>query len=366
MSVNILGFGTATPRFAIAQEEAAAIAATLVPTSPDYRKLLPLFYRQTGIKQRGTVVLHSQPDGQHSPQDFYQVAASAEDHGPSTAQRMQLYESHAKELALAAAQRALDDAGLSAGAITHLVTVSCSGFQSPGFDVALLQQLPLSPDTPRTHLGFMGCHGALNGLRVAKAFAEAEPTAAVLVCAVELCSLHHLYSARRDHLVANALFADGAAATICGGADLKPAAPLRLVRSGSTVVPETLHVMAWQIRDHGFEMTLSPEVPDLIEHHLRPWLEPWLERCGYPLAKIGSWAIHPGGPRILTASAAALGLSDEGLSVCQRMLTERGNMSSPTILFILQEFRRLNLPLPWVALAFGPGLTVEAAIVDGA
>lgn len=363
---NILGFGTATPRYAIPQEEAAAIAATLCSPVTEHRQLLPLIYRQTGIKQRGTVVLHSQPDGQHSPQSFYQVATIAADRGPSTAERMQLYEAHAGALAVAASRQALADAGLSAASITHLVTVSCSGFQAPGFDVALLQQLELSAETPRTHVGFMGCHGAFNGLRVANAFAATHPEAAVLVCAVELCSLHHLYSWRRDHLVANALFADGAGAVICGGKAYQRRAAARLIRSGTTIVPNTLELMAWQIRDHGFEMTLSPQVPEIIESRLAAWLEPWLEECGYATKTIGSWAIHPGGPRILSASAASLDLPDDVLEVSQHVLAEHGNMSSPTILFILQELRRRGAPFPWVALAFGPGLTIEAAILDAA
>lgn len=362
---NILGLGTATPRFTIGQSEAAAIAATLCPASEEQRKFLPLVYRQTGIRQRATVVLQSQPDGRHSPQSFYQVA-TAEDRGPSTAQRMELYEEHASQLAVAAARRALTDAGLTSASITHTVTVSCSGFQAPGFDVALLQELKLHADTPRTHIGFMGCHGAFNGLRVANAFAASHPQAAVLVCAVELCSLHHLYSWRRDHLVANALFADGAAAVICGGQGHQRCSTARLIRSGSTVVPNTRALMAWQIRDHGFEMTLSPQVVEVIENQLAGWLEPWLEDCGYSTKTIGSWAIHPGGPRILSACAAALELSGGVLEVSQQVLAEHGNMSSPTILFILQELRRQAAPFPWVALAFGPGLTVEAAIFDAA
>lgn len=363
---NILGLGTATPRYAISQSEAATIAATLCPGNDEQRQFLPLIYRQTGIQQRGTVVLHSQPDGQHSPQSFYPVVTEADERGPSTAQRMELYERHASALGSAAARRCLTDSGLSAKDITHVVTVSCSGFSAPGFDVSLLNDLQLDPDTPRTHVGFMGCHGTFNGLRVANAFAASHSEAAVLVCAVELCSLHHLYSWRRDHLVANALFADGAGALICGGRAYQRRAAARLIRSGSTIVPDSLELMAWQIRNHGFEMTLSPEVPEVIEARLAAWLEPWLDESGYATKTIGSWAIHPGGPRILSACAASLDLPDDVLETSQQVLTKHGNMSSPTILFILDELRRQNQPFPWVALAFGPGLTIEAAILDAA
>lgn len=364
MSCNLLGLGTAVPRYSIGQADAAAIAATLCEASEDLRQLLPALYRQTGIKQRGSVVLHSQSDGQNPPQDFFRVAQSPADRGPSTAARMQLYEAHAADLATAASARALADAGLTARDVTHVITISCSGFSAPGFDLEMMAQLHIPADTPRTHIGFMGCHGALNGLRAADAFAGQSAEAAVLLCATELCSLHHLYSWRRDHLVANALFADGAAAAVCGGKAHTRRASIRLISSGCTIIPDTKELMQWHIRDHGFEMTLSAEVPRIIQERLRTWLDGWLEQSGYTLKGIGSWAIHPGGPRILSACASALDLPDDVLEPSQGVLEEHGNMSSPTILFILKELRRADAPFPWVALAFGPGLTIEAAIFD--
>jgi predicted naringenin-chalcone synthase len=286
---------------------------------------------------------------------------------PTTLDRMQKYEAEAAGLAVTAAGSALRQAGVAPDRVTHLVTVSCSGFSAPGADIALMKQLPLPPGVARTHVGFMGCHGALNGLRVARGFVGADPAACVLLCAVELCSLHHQYGWDAEKIVANALFADGAAALVAvsdagAGADAGRGA-FRLVASGSTLIDDSEDAMSWRIGNHGFEMTLSPRVPDLICHHLRPWLEGWLATHGLSIATVGSWAVHPGGPRILSAVGEAVGLDRAALDVSQQTLAHYGNMSSPTVLFILDHLRSADAPRPCVALAFGPGLAVEAAIL---
>jgi predicted naringenin-chalcone synthase len=281
---------------------------------------------------------------------------------PGTRARMQAYESAAGTLACGAAQAALLDAAIAPDRVTHLVTVSCSGFYAPGFDIALFKQLPLRSDVSRTHVGFMGCHAALNGLRVARAFLDADSSACVLMCALELCSLHHQYSADADQIVANSLFGDGAAALVCTGRDTRRSAPYRLIASGSTLIDKTLDAMSWRIGDHGFEMTLSQHVPELIAQHLRPWLDDWLAQHSLDIARVGSWAVHPGGPRILSAVGEATGLSRETLAPSYQVLASHGNMSSPTVLFILDQLRRDGAARPCVALAFGPGLAVEAAI----
>ena len=148
--------------------------------------------------------------------------------------------------------------GSSPGRVTHLVTISCSGFYAPGFDIALAKQLPLVSKVARTHLGFMGCQGALNGLRVARAFLDADPTACVLVCALELCSLHHQYGWDAERIVANALFADGAAAVVALGKPAARPADYRIIATGSTLIDDSEDAMSWRIANHGFEMTLSP------------------------------------------------------------------------------------------------------------
>src|SRR5262249_8546649 len=216
------------------------------------------------------------------------------------------YAQHAGPLALAASRRALEQSALAPDQITHLITVSCTGFVAPGVDRVLITGLGLLGTVERTQVGVMGCHGAFNGLRAARAFTGSDPEARVLVGAVELCSLHYHYGWDPEKMVANALFADGAAAAIGAGAG--PADAWRLTATGSCLFPDSADAMTWAIGDHGFEMTLSPRVPDLIGAHLRPWLESWLGSHGVRLAEVASWAIHPGGPRILLAIEKALGL----------------------------------------------------------
>ena len=120
--------------------------------------------------------------------------------------------------------------------------------------------------------------------------------------------------------------------------------------------------MTWRIGDHGFEMTLDPSVPELIQRHLRPWRTEWLASHGLSFEAIGSWAIHPGGPRIRLPLRKALGLSNDATTVSREVLSNYGNMSSPTVLFILQRLRERGARLPCVALGFGPGLFAEAAL----
>jgi predicted naringenin-chalcone synthase len=136
-----------------------------------------------------------------------------------------------------------------------------------------------------------------------------------------------------------------------------------LIASGSLLVPASTDAMSWEIEDHGFAMGLSPQVPDLIGDHLRPWLEGWLAAHHLTLASIGSWAVHPGGPRILSAVTEALGLDPALIEPSRSVLRDYGNMSSPTLLFILERLRSSGAPGPCLAMAFGPGLCVEVALL---
>ncbi len=360
--MTLTGAGTAVPTHTIRQEDAARIAVELGTTRKHQRTLRALYLR-SGVKQRHTVVMESRGEGQPPEQTFYPASSGPTDRGPSTAQRMQKYEQEAAGLAESASRGAICSAGISASDITHIVTVCCSGFAAPGVDVALVDRLNLSRDVERVHVGFMGCHGALNGLRVARGLVAATPGACVLLCAVELCSLHHQYTDDPEQLVANALFADGAAAVVvqegvAGGAGWQ------FVSQASTVLPDTSEMMSWRIGDHGFEMSLSPQVPDVIRRELKPWITRWLSRTALEVDQIRSWAIHPGGPRILSAAAEALGLTPDQLTDSRQILETHGNMSSPTVLFILQRVMASPHSSPCVLLAFGPGLTIEAALVQ--
>lgn len=368
MSLHVLGVGTAVPPHHITQADAARIAADFCGQQKERQRLLSILYRRSGVRTRHSVVLESSDPAATVRQTFYPPARHEADGGPTTSERMLRYEVHAGPLAVSAARRALEASGRQTSDVTHLITVSCTGFAAPGIDVALIGELGLAPGVSRTHIGFMGCHGALNGLRVANALSAADPAASILLCAVELCSLHQQYGWNPDRIVANALFADGAAALVAGAdpggsRDHHRWFPLKLLASGSTIVGDSEEVMRWRIGDHGFQMTLSARVPDLILQHLRPWLRQWLAARDLTLEQIGSWAIHPGGPRILTACAETLGLCADQIATSKSVLADFGNMSSPTVLFILRRLRETQARLPCLMLGFGPGLAIEAALL---
>jgi len=363
MSFIIDSIGTAVPQHSIVQEEAAAFAMACCEIEVKQRRLVPALFRRSGVRKRHSVVLKASTNGKPAQQDFYQPMDNEHDRGPTTARRMQAYGDSAAELAIEATTDALSKTKTQPSEITHLVTVSCSGFTAPGFDIALINELQLPSCVSRTHIGFMGCHGALNGLRVAKAYAEADPAARVLLCAVELCTLHHQYGWNPDRVVSNSLFADGAAAVVGYASQKHSNGTWQLTANGSTVLPETGDLMSWNVGNHGFEMTLSARVPDTIRESLRPWLKQWLAEQHTSIDEIGSWAIHPGGPRILDACSDAAGLGSEALEPSRSVLANYGNMSSPTVLFILNQLRAENAPRPCVMLAFGPGLAMEIAMV---
>jgi predicted naringenin-chalcone synthase len=365
MPLTIRGLGTAVPCQQVSQADAIALAERVSAASGSRAALLRRIQRRTQVRQRGSVL---------APHNAAQLPASERlpfygSQSPTTAARMAAFVRHAAPLALAAVRAALAEAAIEAHRITHLITVSCTGFQAPGVDLELISELGLDAGVQRTHVGFMGCHGALNGLRVAQAFVEADAEAVVLLCSVELCSLHLYYGWDPEKVVANALFADGAAALVATARPAKtspalsPGPGFTLLASGSTVIPHTAELMHWRIGDHGFEMGLSPRVPEAVAGQLRPWLERWLHPRGLQLADIASWAMHPGGPRILQACAAALQLEPQQLAVSQAVLQEHGNMSSATVLFILDRLRRASAPGPCLALAFGPGLCAEVALL---
>jgi predicted naringenin-chalcone synthase len=366
MSFAILGLGTAVPATVIDQHDALHVARSLCCRTAEQATWLPTMYGHTGIESRQSVlgqdVVRDVLDGTcHSGSPFLPTGAP-DDCGPTTAERMQHYVANAGPLALRAARQALEQSGVAAAALTHLVTVSCTGFHAPGVDITLIQKLGLPPGIQRTHVGFMGCHGALNGLRVARAYAGAEPGAGVLLCAVELCSLHYHYGWDPQKIVANALFADGAAAVVGAGAEAAPADAWRVSASGSCVFPGSADAMTWTVGDNGFEMTLSKRIPNLIAANLKPWLQTWLRDHGLAVPDVRSWAIHPGGARILDAVSESLGLGGDETADSRAVFARCGNMSSPTVLFILDRLRRRRAPRPCVALGFGPGLAVEAAL----
>lgn len=374
MNFRILGIGTAAPPRRIAQQDAAVLAGTLVGSAARRERTLSAVYRQTRIAHRGSVLLEDPGDAAFA-QSFFPPARDSDDAGPSTAARMDRYCREAPGLAATAVERALAASNVSPAEVTHLVTCSCTGFAAPGVDLALIETLGLPATVARTHVGFMGCHGAFNALRVASAFGSADPAAVVLVVCVELCSLHFQYGGEAEQIVANSIFADGAAAVVGRGLPGQPTdRHWTLIDQRSAVLTDSASQMGWTIGDHGFEMTLSAGVPGTIAAPLPALVDELLAPHSLSLSDVDHWAVHPGGPRVLSAVETALDLAPNHLATSRAVLSEHGNMSSGTILFILEQlfvgsYSMANCstatasPETCVAMAFGPGLTAELALL---
>jgi predicted naringenin-chalcone synthase len=404
MKTVLMGIGTAQPASRITQDEALVFSRERFARSEREARLLTALYRRSGVHERALTV--AEPDCAAFPGDdgrpqvhrhgygashthhedeagkvdtersFYPATRHAEDCGPTTAERMRCYAAHATPLAARACRAALADAAVGPEMVTHLITASCTGFSAPGVDLRLIRTLGLPPTTRRTHIGFMGCHGAFNALQVGRSHCLAHRAAVVLVASVELCSLHFTYGFEPDRLVANALFADGAGAAVLrrgqderGDTQIRDGAPAKtagsawsLTATGSCLLEASEREMTWDIGDHGFEMTLSSRVPEVIGAQLRPWLTHWLGEQGLGLRDVGSWAVHPGGPRVLAAVERALDLPTGATQVSRDVLRESGNMSSATVLFIVERLMRRDAARPCVALGFGPGLVAETML----
>jgi predicted naringenin-chalcone synthase len=362
MGVKLLSVGVATPANVIKQDEALALAQRICCTDDRQRRFAKVLYQHSGVTSRYGVLPLAEADrwAPHGPLN----ADGSLNQGPSTEVRMDYYREHALPLAQRAAQLALERSGCMPAALTHVVTASCTGFTAPGVDLGLIERLGLAPTTQRVHVGYMGCHGAINALRVAHGLAHADIRNRILVCAVELCTIHYAFHWSNERMLGNALFADGAGAVILGdeASSEDAATGWRLAATGSYLFPGTADAMTWSVGNHGFAMTISPELPSLIQANLGGWLSAWLDRNGLAINDVRSWAVHPGGPRIVEAVDAAMGLQREQTAVSREILASHGNMSSATVLFIIEALLARKAEPPCVVLGFGPGLVAEAAL----
>lgn len=395
MTIVLRSLQTAVPETVLAQSAVRDLFAGQPGLDRLARRLIATAFDGSGIETRRTVIGElawaagadsgdggvagsgsgSGSVGGEAPR-FFDAASGAVLH-PGTKTRNERYAAEAAPLFTEAARRALDGAaGIGPADVTHLITVSCTGFFAPGPDFVVARALGLPAGVQRYHLGFMGCYAALPALRAAAQFCAADPQAVVLVVCAELCTLHLRSSADPDAIVACSLFADGAAAGIVSARPLgAEERGLALDAFGAAVTPTGERDMAWTIGDHGFEMVLSAYVPAIIDEHVTGALEPLLaadDRLAAALAAdaiaraVPHWAIHPGGRAILDRVQARLGLDAEQLAPARGVLREYGNMSSATVLFVLQ--RILGAPAAQAgdrvaAMAFGPGLTVESALL---
>jgi alkylresorcinol/alkylpyrone synthase len=279
--------------------------------------------------------------------------------GWSTARRMQRYLVEALPLGKSAVADALSSAGLDPGDVGLFAVCSCTGYVTPGLDILLARDMGMSPDTQRLFIGHMGCYAAIPGLGVAADFVRSRGRPAVLLC-LELTSLHvQPPTADPQQIVAHALFSDAAAAVVLLPG---PAPGLELIDVTALTDMASADYMTWDVTDLGFRMGLSPRVPDVLDAHVAGLVDGLLARHGLALDDIDGWAVHPGGPRILDVVQARLDLPDAALAASRGVLDRHGNCSSPTVLMITEALRPAR-PRHVVTLAFGPGLTIYAALL---
>ncbi|SFK39681.1 type III polyketide synthase [Geodermatophilus ruber] len=278
--------------------------------------------------------------------------------GWGTAARMQRYLQEALPLGKQAVAAALDDAGLAPGDVGLFAVATCTGYATPGLDIRLAGDLGMPPGLQRLLVGHMGCYAAIPGLAAAGDYVTARSRPAVLLCC-ELTSLHvQPAQADLEQVVAHALFSDAAAAVV-----LQPGAG-RGRRLADVVVrtdASTADHMTWDVTDLGFRMGLSPRVPDVLARHVGEVVDELLTGAGLRTGDVAGWAVHPGGPRILDVVRDELGLAEQQLAASRHVLAEHGNCSSATVLLVLEELADVDGPV--VAMAFGPGLTLYAALL---
>lgn len=374
MNAYITAIGTAVPPHKIAQADAAGFMAKAHTMDDQEKQRLYALYRASGIKYRHSVI----PDyAQDKGYSLFPDNDSMEPF-PDINQRMDLYRRHAITLSCQAVQDCLSQMpkSFSTSAITHLVYVSCTGMYAPGVDIELIDKLGLNTHVQRTAINFMGCYAAFNAIKVADSIVRANADANVLIVCTELCTLHFQKTKDEDNLLANALFSDGSASLLISGQKMESVTQLSLEQFYCDLAPEGKQDMAWKIGNFGFEMRLSSYVPAIIKKGIRQLTQNLLSNLALATEEelvleerlpVDYYAIHPGGKSILKVIEEELFIDKNSNADAYQVLRHFGNMSSPTILFVLKELhKRLTIndnDKSILGLAFGPGLTLESMLL---
>lgn len=337
-----------TPENSSSQSELCEELVAFYGDDAKLRRLTKAAFRHSGIEKRHTVV-----------EKFSSGRVFDENGKADTAARNFEYGTQARKLACDLGEKIITGSpSISRDSITHVIFVSCTGFVNPGPDFHIVKDLGLLESVQRYCLGFMGCYGAFPALKMADQFCRADPGSVVLVICLELCSLHMRLDKSADSILGNTVFADGAAGGIVTAAPPQEGPGLSLETFANATIPSGEDAMAWSIGNEGFDLVLSSYVPKIIGGEIGDLLE----RAGVIINPSDRFAIHPGGKAILDHLETALDLPESALTPSREILRDYGNMSSPTVLFILKKLLETSPPDDAVfSVAFGPGLTVETA-----
>ncbi|TPK81037.1 type III polyketide synthase [Mesorhizobium sp. B2-4-13] len=339
-TVNLSGLGLAVPDHIIRQADAAALAESLFSgRMKGFRHLAPIF-SNSGIRRRHTV----------QPLSWF-----IEPHG--WAERMQAYVEGASRLFVEAATLALRQAGLTAQDVDCVVTVSSTGFSVPSIEARVAGEMDFRPDIERVPVFGLGCAGGVSGFSIASRLAASRPGARVLLVAIELCSLaFRLDEPTNVNVVASALFGDGAAACVLTVGEGGIAS---VESTGEHLFPDTLDIMGWTVDDPGLGIVLAQSLPHFVSSRIGPVIAEMLSGNGLDVTEIDRFVCHPGGAKVLDALEGALSLGQGTLNDERQVLAEYGNMSSPTVLFVLERAIRAGLPERSAMIAMGPGFSVS-------
>lgn len=361
MPVYIHDISTSVPKGSNSQDSVREIMKSTLGTDRKTQAILHRIYSQSGIEKRHSVI-----DEFHQTDKINPYLNGSVKTTPTTGERNEIYKREASKLFIETGKKLLENnPDINKNEITHVITVSCTGFYAPGPDYDLVKNLELKSSTQRFHLGFMGCFAAFPALKMAHSFCENNSEATVLIVATELCSLHFQLKTDLDNLISASVFADGAAGVLVS--QQKPSNTAYEIHGfSSSLTPKGEKDMAWDIGDHGFDMVLSTYVPDIIEANLKDVIQPLFDNYNLQYSDIDYWALHPGGRAIVDKIESSLNLSENQVAASRKTLANYGNMSSVTVLFVLNELMK-NSPkvgskvLP---MAFGPGLTIESGLLS--
>jgi predicted naringenin-chalcone synthase len=362
--VYLHSIASTVPEKSYTQEFALKYMKKIVADIPKKRIFLNKVYKGTEIRKRHTVI----DDYGKNPSDFTFYPKNKKLlPEPTTKQRNDLYAKESIRLGKQAVEKLFKkNPQFNKKKISHVITVTCTGFDAPGLDYFIVRDFNLNPKIDRYILGFMGCQAAINALKLAKNICLSEPEARVLIVNVELCSVHLQQSFELDQVIANAIFADGITAALVSGVESDSKGSKFILHDFVTdIVPGTEEDMAWNIGDTGFGMKLTINVPRVVKANLANVLEELLERANKSKGDIRIWAIHPGGKAILTKAEQALDLTPDDLDASYYIMREFGNMSSATIMFVLEHILKDDKKNGFTfTTSFGPGMTIEASLME--
>ncbi len=347
---RIIGLGVAPGGPPIAQKELFdSFYRELFATVPEAEKL----FLSTRVEQRRL----AWPPAEHYGSGW-----------PGMRERVEAWESGVLAMGRQTVAGVLD--GVDTGRLGSYTFVSCTGYAGPTPDLLLAKEFGLRRDLRRTFVGHMGCYAAFNGLKVALDALAGRPAELAMLTCAEVCSVHLRPEATKEQVVITGLFGDAAATVLLaaagGPADPGDGSGPLLIGTHTEVHPETSAAMTWKVMDDAFRMTLSPYVPLYLAEAVRPFVERLLAPHGLDVAEVRHWAVHPGGPKIIELVGERLGLPGAALQPSLDVLARWGNCSSPTVLLILDRILRHSRPAPGeygVLMAFGPGLTMESALI---